>query len=382
MKKISGIILLAVFVSTVAYPDETSTTEFNQQFNLAIKDITMGRVVDALPRLLKLSKEDPDNANLHYLIGLCYTENGNHLAEAINHLELAEKEMVKDYIVHSYTEKRVPVYVYYYLARAYALSGECSKAALAKEQFFTNYKIYVDEDYYIMNIEKAIADCINLPQEVKKEISPEESMPVLEVTKVESPEIKRKPGIINSGYKTSLYGVQIGAFKENERTNFDGINNANAFMGTDGTIRYVIGRFGLKSQAIELQNVLVKKGITDAFVVDVSKEQKFSREVLNLDYVPESKFSGKVELRVQIGAFKENISRDDVEKYLNIEGIKEVRQGDLTLLTVGSFSSYEEALTMKNKIISQGTKDAFIVAFENEKRIPLQSAINYLKTSF
>jgi len=95
-----------------------------------------------------------------------------------------------------------------------------------------------------------------------------------------------------------------------------------------------------------------------------------------------AKFSGKVELRVQIGAFKENISRDDVEKYLNIEGIKEVRQGDLTLLTVGSFSSYEEALTMKNKIISQGTKDAFIVAFENEKRIPLQSAINYLKTSF
>ncbi|MFQ5335939.1 MAG: tetratricopeptide repeat protein, partial [Flavobacteriales bacterium] len=195
----------------------SNSGEFNREFNLAIKDLTMGRTVKALPRLLELSKADPTNANLHYLIGLCYTENADNPEEAISHLELAEKEMVRDYIVHSYQEKRVPIYVYYYLAKAYAQNGDCSKAVAAKEHFFNNYQVYADEDYYITQAQKLIADCINRPEILKPELCPEESMPFLEAVKVEttapgnSRELKTR--VVDYNMKSALYGIQIGAFK-------------------------------------------------------------------------------------------------------------------------------------------------------------------------
>ena len=89
--------------------------------------------------------------------------------------------------------------------------------------------------------------------------------------------------------------------------------------------------------------------------------------------------TGDVEYRVQIGAFKEEDIPEDVMRiYLQFDDINENTQKDLTILTLGEYGDYEIAKAFCSNIQELGIPDAFVVAFNQGRKITIEEARNYL----
>jgi hypothetical protein len=65
------------------------------------------------------------------------------------------------------------------------------------------------------------------------------------------------------------------------------------------------------------------------------------------------------------------------EKYVKIDGIMENSEGDLTLLSVGRFDTYDEAVLYKKELEKAGIFDAFVVAYNFEEKISIKQARTY-----
>ena len=158
------------------------------------------------------------------------------------------------------------------------------------------------------------------------------------------------------------------------------MKNVDAYMDKDGLIRYVVGHFAIYSQAESLLKLIIEKGYPDAFVVNVNNTRKFKDEVVSVDNMNiRATLMGKVEYRVQIGAFKENVPQNLIEMYFELDGIQEFQDDELTCLTVGKFSTYDEAKTYQQELKANGMNDAFVIAIHNKKKISLQKAKDYGK---
>ena len=85
------------------------------------------------------------------------------------------------------------------------------------------------------------------------------------------------------------------------------------------------------------------------------------------------------EYKIQLGEFKEEVPNDIATIYLQLadKGINHfVNPKGLTIYTLGSYDEYKEAETQKNELINQyKLKDVIIIAFENDKQIPINEAI-------
>jgi hypothetical protein len=176
-----------------------------------------------------------------------------------------------------------------------------------------------------------------------------------------------------------LYGVQVGAFKEViPVSRFGDLKNVDAFMDKEGLIRYVVGHFGIHSQAESLLKIIREQGYPDAFVVNVNNERKFTEEVVSVNNI-NIRARGKTTIRykTQLGAFKDNLSPKTAEIYLKIEGVKEQREGEYTYLITGNFSTYEEAKAYTDGIKASGHEDAFVIAVNNGRKISLEQARNF-----
>jgi hypothetical protein len=179
-----------------------------------------------------------------------------------------------------------------------------------------------------------------------------------------------------------LWGVQVGAFKELVpiREEFNDLKNVEAFIDSTGTVRYVVGRFIHKNQALKLRDAIAQKGYPDAFVVNVNRPKTFSEEIIIVDNISfKAHIQGKVVFRVQVGAFRDSIPNHLVNLYLQLEGIESYQDKDLTLMLVGNFDTYEEAKAKKAEIQELGISDAFIVAFNKGHKIPLNVALKHVE---
>ncbi|HEY6160033.1 MAG TPA: hypothetical protein VI112_02390, partial [Bacteroidia bacterium] len=81
--------------------------------------------------------------------------------------------------------------------------------------------------------------------------------------------------------------------------------------------------------------------------------------------------------KVQIGAFKDEVPIDIANKFIRIheQGIKNFEDADgLTVYTVGSFLSYDDAAKTKEDVAGQGITDAFVIAFKDGKKITVEDA--------
>ena len=54
--------------------EKKQESDFQKNFNIAKRHLSNREISDALPYLLYLNQKNPKNANLKYLIGLCYVE--------------------------------------------------------------------------------------------------------------------------------------------------------------------------------------------------------------------------------------------------------------------------------------------------------------------
>lgn len=118
---------------------------------------------DALPLYQRLLRNDPDNANLNYKIGICYLNDDYQTDKSIDYLLKAVKNVSGDYKTSSYKERRAPLEAYYYLGDAYRVNNKLEEALDA----FEHFKQILDPAVYDVElVNKQINSC-NLAKELE-----------------------------------------------------------------------------------------------------------------------------------------------------------------------------------------------------------------------
>lgn len=321
----------------------------------------------AVPILEKLHEEDPGEANINYLLGVCYVKSGEKIDKAIHHFEKADE---KFRLIYDDPGIGAAQYVYYYLTLAHCIKRDCEKAEKAYTRFEEEY--FAEDIFYLEDALKKVEDC-----KTRKVVANEFRDRLVSTNhKVDTQHVD-----FTSEYV--LWGVQVGAFIEPKFTReFKDLKNVEVFMDENGVFRYVIGNFVLRSQALKLLKQVRATGYNDAFVVDINQKEdkRFTTTVTAVDDEPiHFEIVGKVDYKIQVGAFKEKIPDHISQMYLELDDIEEYRQGDLTILTVGRFDSYEEADKHKKKLVEDGYTDAFITAFNYNQKVSLRQAAEHTK---
>jgi cell division septation protein DedD len=86
--------------------------------------------------------------------------------------------------------------------------------------------------------------------------------------------------------------------------------------------------------------------------------------------------STNIVYKVQLGAFKNEVPVDIMNKYLTIadKGIANFKSGELTIYTVGNYTQLSAAEAVKLEVIAKGITDAFVIALNNGEKISLEEA--------
>ena len=117
---------------------------------------------DALKLYQSLLKNDNDNSNLNYKVGVCYLKGYNNPSEktkAISYLEKAITSVSKDYKEGELTETNAPEDAYIYLGDSYLLANKADKAKKAYENYKEVSK--TNDDYFLQIVNRKIETCIS-----------------------------------------------------------------------------------------------------------------------------------------------------------------------------------------------------------------------------
>ena len=137
MKRLIILILGAVIISTGIVHSQTEEDKinfFDGQFFLAEEDYP-----EALSAFLKVYRGEDyqDNANLNYLIGVCYLRIKGQKENALKYLEKSVTNVSKNYSEGSFREESAPNESYLLLGNAYRINENLKKA-------YENYNKYLD----------------------------------------------------------------------------------------------------------------------------------------------------------------------------------------------------------------------------------------------
>lgn len=187
--------------------------------------------------------------------------------------------------------------------------------------------------------------------------------------------------------KDVIYRVQIGAFKNPiSRNVFDGVNDLIELQGDDGLTRYLTGSYRTIEKAASRKIDVLLDGFEGAFIVAYKNGKRISLEDAGHEVdsavikSPENSMDKeKVSFKVQIGAYKEHVPADVMDKMISIGNVKTVRQSGLTRYLVGDYRSYDEANAKKEELLKQGLGDAFLVGSFNGKIISVEEANQILE---
>ena len=352
--------------------------EFNEKFTEA-KDLLYNfHPEEALGFLLELEKQDPENGNILYLIGACYTDYNPESGLSITYLEKAKPFVSDNYDADSPTERNASIHLHYFLAVAYAQNQRCEDAEASNELF--RKLIGRIGGAYIRDAEFWVNACYrlkNIPEDSTSPVPNDYQADVRDPYEIKNAKIVTQ----NIEYTTPspLWGVQVGSFSKFVPIgDFDDINNVDAFIDKNGKVRYVVGSFIFKHQCETLLKVLQESGYKDAFIVDVNKERRYADRIITVNNISiKTQIRGKIHYSLQIGAFRDSIPKEMAEKYIKIDGILERQEGDLTLLSIGSYDTYEEAADQKKALEDVEIYDAFVVAYNYDQKITVKQAKAY-----
>lgn len=343
--------------------------------------IASNKTRDAIPVLERLMKVDPKAAPHNYFLGMCLMKEGIRIDEAVKYLEKAATDYSQNDLDPGMGE---PEFCWYYLVIGYSRLKDCEKA---KERYDQFVKVYSQGDpFYTNEAMKWIELChepMRMAQEIKtRNFINSHSSAYLKDRLVnmqpEDPDVVTRE--VNYTTTSVLYGVQVGASITPTYTiDYPGLKNVGVYEDENGVYRYVIGNLSFRSQAEELLEEVRANGYPDAFIVDINQPEVYGDEVVMLnDYSIKGELKGKIEFRVQIGAFAETLPQNLRQFYFDVDKLKEVRENDLTILTAGKFATYEEAQKYRDQLQEGGLLDAFVTAFNKRKRIPVNIALKHL----
>jgi hypothetical protein len=168
----SVILLLGILFITAANSFSQAKLENRNTFYQAENFVLYEEYKEALPLYVGLLRIEPSNSNFKYRIGQCLINMPGRKQEAIRYLEDAVKNINLKYKEGRYKENKAPYDSYYYLANAYRINNQLSKALDTYELFKKN----LDPEVYdtaVVNLQ--IESCRNaeelmkIPIYIKKE---------------------------------------------------------------------------------------------------------------------------------------------------------------------------------------------------------------------
>ena len=86
----------------------------------------------------------------------------------------------------------------------------------------------------------------------------------------------------------------------------------------------------------------------------------------------------QITFKVQICSSSVSLAQDE-KKFEGVENVWEYREGGLYKYTVGSNKDLGSASALRRELCRKGFQDAFVVSFQNGKRIPVRVAKKLLK---
>ncbi|MCD4746923.1 MAG: hypothetical protein K8R58_11555, partial [Bacteroidales bacterium] len=203
-----------------------------------------------------------------------------------------------------------------------------------------------------------------------------------------------------SDIKGLFYSVQLGIYSD-PKTPGQLLNIEPLYYErtSGGKWKYMTGLYQTQNQAQIAKADIIVKGITDAFIVaynngiriDIRQEniqeevevQKTTATATNQENLSRIK-SEVIEFKVQLGAFREEKSPewfDDLFRKVRHEIEIHETTGGITIYTTGSFKDYNSAVEYKNYLINEGITDAFVVAYQGNKKISLQNALKLFRST-
>ena len=220
--------------------------------------------------------------------------------------------------------------------------------------------------------------------------------------------------------KGLLYTVQVGVYSKPVKAGqLYNITPLYYELIKKGLYRYTSGIFDNIREASAAKDVIVKIGVTDAFVsayingkripmeeaativsqqgkaafanmqgmnmqpkvIPMSNEKATNENKTEITpssnkVAPANNTSVNIVYKVQLGAFRNQVPVEAMNKYLSIaeKGISNQKNGDLTIYTVGNFKSLQEAESVKADVVAKGITDAFIAVFNNGSKITIEEA--------
>jgi len=338
------------------------------QARLYIAKHNAGRSIGILEELYLL---DSLNPNVNYLLGVALIIVSEDAERAVHLFELADKQFAE---LWDNPGVGPPEHLAYYLILGYCRTGQCEKAkqslARLEETFAGNEEFLKEDEYYLIDGRKWASLCRE---------------PTVKLLEVPERLVKHDLRIKTQPHKYStnstLYGVQVAALLEPQMTRkFDGLKNVEVYVDMHGVYRYVIGNFVFRSQAEKMLETVKSVGYADAFIVNITDEERYPLEVVALDQKsPKAQIRGEVDFCIQLAAFRESLPEETARYYLMVDSIQEKSIEDLTLLTVGKYKSYGDAIERRDELRRMKFTDAFIVAFNEGKKVPIEDALHYLR---
>jgi len=156
----------------------------------------------AIPILEQLNNDDPTEANINYLLGVCYVKQNEKIDKAIS---LLEKASAKFHEIYFNPGMGAAQHVYYYLTLAFCSNHDCDKA---KESLATfEDEGFSDDTYYMADAKKWVKNC-----EEQKQTKPEFRDRLVSTTH----EVDTQRVEYTTDY--TLWGVQVGAYTEPKYT--------------------------------------------------------------------------------------------------------------------------------------------------------------------
>ena len=113
----------------------------------------------------------------------------------------------------------------------------------------------------------------------------------------------------------------------------------------------------------------------DTMSVDKKEELKKKEEVKTLDTIRQNSGDTKaVTFKVQVLSSDKKIPLTSTQ-FKNIEGVSEYTENGLFKYTIGSFEDSNEAIKAQKAMREKGFKEAFVIAFQEGKRMNLKDAL-------
>jgi hypothetical protein len=176
--------------------------------------------------------------------------------------------------------------------------------------------------------------------------------------------------------------ILLGSYKEGippeEMSKLLSVPDVRNTRQSDSSTAYIAGSYGTMLDAEKRKKEMILAGFPNAKIMVLNRDGLLSEPTTDVSYefragskTPYSVDMKSVVFRVQIGAYSRKLS---TAIFNNVGQIIEMKTEDgLYKYVSGSFTTIQDAMKERDELVKKGYKDAFVVAYKDNKRVSLSS---------